>query len=290
VITSLSTPALQAQISSTGAELIRLQDETGRDLLWSGDPAVWAGRSPLLFPIIGGVRNDHIRVAGQEYTLKRHGFARTSDFEVVETTPSLCQLRLRSSEATRQHYPYEFQLEVTYHADGSRLIVMAAVTNPGSVPLPASFGFHPAFRWPLPYGGARDAHEIRFERAEIAPIRRIKSGLLERQLHASPVMGNRLELRDDLFLADALIFDRLASHSVSYGVPGRRLIEVRFQNMPHLGIWTKPGAGFVCIEPWHGYASPEDFEGDLTEKPGIMLIQPDHTETFAMAISLTPGV
>jgi galactose mutarotase-like enzyme len=286
VIIPLSTPALQAQISSTGAELVRLQDETGRDLLWSGDPAVWSGRSPLLFPIVGGVKNDRIRVDGVDYPLKRHGFARTSEFEVVEATSSLCQLCLRSSAATRQLYPFVFQLDLTYHADGARLIIIALVTNPGCQPLPVSFGFHPAFRWPLPDDGTKEAHEIRFERAEPAPIRRLKNGLIGREPHPTPVVGNRLSLREDLFLADALIFDRLISQSVIYGVPGQRSIQVQFRNMPHLGIWTKPGADFMCIEPWHGYASPEDFDGDLTEKPGIVLISPGSTETFAMAIAI----
>lgn len=289
VIVSLSTPALQAQISSHGAELIRLQDETGQDLLWNGDPAFWTGRSPLLFPIVGAVKEDKIQIDGTTYPLNQHGFARTSEFEVIETSPTLCHLQLRSSQATRRHYPFEFQLDVTYHIGDSRLTVMAGITNPGQEPLPASFGFHPAFRWPLPYGGTKEAHEIRFERVETAPIRRPSNRLLGREPFPSPVAGNRLELGDDLFHPGALIFDQLASQAVSYGVPGKRVIEVRFRNMPHLGIWTKPGAGFVCIEPWHGYASPEDFEGDLAEKPGIVLIPPHSTETFAMAISLKPS-
>ncbi|PVE22125.1 aldose epimerase [Microvirga sp. KLBC 81] len=284
----LSAAGLTAAISSTGAELVTLQDEAGRDLLWNGDPAVWAGRAPLLFPIIGGLVHDHIIVNGTAYALKRHGFARTSEFEVVDATPSSCELHLRSSAATQPQYPFTFELAVTYQVEGARLLMMATVTNPGPDVLPASFGFHPAFCWPLPYGGVREAHEIRFEQSEPAPIRRLRGGLIARELCPSPVVSDRLVLRDELFATDALIFDRLGSQSVTYGVPGQRGLALRFRNLPHLGIWTKPGAGFVCIEPWHGYASPEDFIGDLAEKPGIVLIPVGHSETFAMAISVTP--
>jgi galactose mutarotase-like enzyme len=285
VLISLSSTDLTAEISSTGAELITLQDEAGRDLLWNGDPAFWTGRSPLLFPIVGAVRNDQLLIDGTAYPMRQHGFARTAEFEVIDTAPSLCQLRLRANDCTRSQYPFEFQLDVTYHLKGARLIIMAVILNPGRTPLPVSFGFHPAFRWPLPYGGTREAHEIRFDREEPAPIRRPRDGLLRRDPSPSPITGHRLELHDSLFAEGALVFDQLRSEAVTYGVPQQRSIEVRFQNLPHLGIWTKPGAGFVCIEPWHGYASPEDFTGEFTEKPGITLIPAGGEKTFAMAIS-----
>jgi len=284
---TISTSCLHAQISPKGAELIRLQDERGRDLLWSGDPAVWAGRSPLLFPIVGGVRDDRIRVDGVDFPMRRHGFARTSTFEVIETDPSACRLRLTSSDATWHAYPFDFVLEVAYRVEDATLAVTAAVTNPGQRPLPVSFGFHPAFRWPLPYGGSKEEHEIRFERPEPAPIRRLEGALIGREARRSPIAGHQLVLRDELFERDALILDQVASRSVEYGVPGLRSIRVTFPAMPHLGIWTKPGANFICIEPWHGYASPEEFEGEFADKPGMTLVPPGESTAFAMGISIT---
>ncbi len=150
--------------------------------------------------------------------------------------------------------------------------------------MPASFGFHPAFHWPLPYGGAREAHEIRFEAPEPHPIRRPADGLIALAAHPSPVEGRRLKLRDDLFDAGALVFDRLGSRSVQYGTPEGRSITVAFRDMPHLGLWTKPGAGFICIEPWQGHADPEGFEGELAEKPGIVLIPAGDARSFRMKI------
>ena len=279
---SISTAALSAEISATGAELVRLQDRTGADLLWDGNPAVWNGRSPLLFPIVGEVAGNRLKVAGKAYEIGRHGFARTSTFALVRSDAASCTWRLESSEATRRQYPFEFRLDVTYRIEGASLHMEAEVTNTGAAVMPASFGFHPALRWPLPYGKPRAAHEIVFERDEPAPIRRPVDGLLSAAQYPTPVRDRRLLLHDDLFEDGALVFDTLTSRSVVYG----EALRVDFPRMPHLGIWTKPGAGYVCIEPWQGHASPEGFDGELADKPGIVAIAPRETETFAMSISV----
>jgi len=283
---TISSSHLKARISADGAELVQLQDEQGRDLLWDGNPTFWSGRSPLLFPIVGRVRNDRIRVDGVEYELPRHGFARTSRFEVVETGSSQCCFRLRSSEATLKRYPFPFQLDVAYKAEGATLTITASVTHAGLSVMPVSFGFHPAFRWPLPYGGLREAHAIRFEHAEASPVRRPVEGLISRDTEPNPIQDRSLPLHDGLFEADAIVFDQLRSRSVEYGAPGRGSIRIDFPDMPHLGIWTKPGAGFICIEPWQGHADPEGFDGEFADKPGIVLIEPGATRAFEMRITI----
>jgi galactose mutarotase-like enzyme len=283
---TISGPRLQAQISEGGAELVRLRDEQDRDLLWDGNPAFWTGRSPFLFPIVGRVRNDRIQVNGAEYELPKHGFARISRFEIDEAGPSRCRFRLCSDQTTLRQYPFPFQLDITYAIEGATLTMEASVTNTGSSIMPVSFGFHPAFRWPLPYGAPRETHEICFEREEPAPIRRPVDGLISRTAEPSLVEGRTLLLRDSLFETDALVFDRLESRSVVYGAPGGGSIRVDFPDMPHLGIWTKPGAGYICIEPWQGHADPEDFEGELAVKPGVVLVQPSETRSFAMKVTV----
>ncbi|MDO8975179.1 aldose 1-epimerase family protein [Reyranella sp.] len=283
-VVSISTAALSAEISATGAELVRLQDRTGADLLWDGNPAVWNGRSPLLFPIVGEVTGNRLNVAGTAYEIGRHGFARTSTFALVGSDAASCTWRLESSEATRRQYPFEFRLDVTYRIEGATLHMEARVTNTGAAVMPASFGFHPALRWPLPYGTSREAHEIVFERDEPAPIRRPVDGLLSAAQFTTPVRDRHLRLHDDLFEDGALVFDTLASRSVLYG----EAIRVDFPQMPHLGIWTKPGAGYVCIEPWQGHASPEGFDGELADKPGVIAIAPGAMQSFGMSISVSP--
>ncbi len=287
----LTGPELAAEISELGAELVRLQDREGRDLLWSGDPTIWAGRAPLLFPMVGRAKDDRIRVDGRDYELPKHGFARTSRFSVVERRENGCTLRLSSGPATLTSYPFAFQLNVTYEIVGSVLINRALVTNEDERALPVSFGFHPAFRWPLPYGAAREAHEIIFEKNEgHQPIRRVHDGLMTSIRHPSPVAGNRLALADDLFVDDALIFLSPASRSVTYGAPGGPAVTVRFPDMPHLGIWTKPGAGYVCIEPWQGFASPDDFAGEFGDRPGVVSVPVGGAVTFVIEIAVSASM
>ena len=284
-LVSISDSALSAQIAAAGAELQRLQDRDGSDLLWKGDPAVWAGRAPLLFPLVGETKDKKIKVDGQIFDIPRHGFARTSRFTLVTAEKAHCIWRLEASEATRRQYPFEFRLDVIYRIEGGALHVTAEVTNRGDRAMPASFGFHPALRWPLPSGAPRKAHEVVFERDEPAQVRRLANNLLSPILHPTPVQDRRLALHDELFREDALIFDRLESRSLVYGAPGHRSLRVSFPGMPHLGIWTKPGAGYVCFEPWQGHASPDSFDGELKDKPGMVSIGPGATKRFEMSIA-----
>ncbi|MGO4389137.1 aldose 1-epimerase family protein [Microvirga sp. 2YAF29] len=285
---TLSGPKLQAQISTLGAELVSLRDEAGRDLLWDGDPAYWTGRSPLLFPAVGRLRDDQALIDGRLYPLKQHGFARTSAFDILHADAQSCRLRLSASDTTREFYPFDFRLDVTYRIEEAELIFTASVINLGDRAMPVSFGFHPALRWPLPYGGDRNAHEIRFERAEPASLHVLSDGLIGEASRQTPLQGDRLALHDDLFQDGALVWSELASRRVRYGVPGHRSLMVTFPQMPHLGIWTKPGAGYVCIEPWQGYADPVGFTGEFKDKPGIVMIQPGESRDFSMAITLDP--
>ena len=246
----IQSESLIAKISPTGAELQRLATRDGADLQWSGDPAVWAGRAPILFPIVGALRDDSYQLDGKAYAMPRHGFARRSTFSVVEVLPGSAVLRLSATDATRAIYPFDFQLDLEYALAGPALTVAATVFNRGDTPLPASFGFHPALRWPLPFGRPRAEHRITFERDEPAPIRRVDAhGLLTREQRPTPVTGRTLVLRDDLFVDDALIFDRLESRRVVYGADEGGRLAVAFEDFSRLGVWTKPGASFICIEP-----------------------------------------
>jgi galactose mutarotase-like enzyme len=284
---AISSDGVSAQIDPLGAQLSVLRDAEGRDLLWDGDPAIWASRAPILFPIVGELNHGLYHIDGQTHALGRHGFARRRRFELVEHTAAKAVLRLSSDAETLAVYPFGFVLDLTFETIGASLSLTADITNPGEAPLPASFGFHPAFRWPLPYGGERGAHRVRFARVEDAPIRRINSqGLVLPDTLPSPVEGRDLALRDALFVNDALVFDQLNSGSLSYGVEGGAQLEIDFGGAPFLGLWTKPGAPFICVEPWHGIADPEGFEGDFREKPGVFEVAPGETRRIGMSIRL----
>jgi galactose mutarotase-like enzyme len=283
---TISNRDVTATVRGFGAELVRLQDGDGRDYLWSGDPAWWASFSPILFPIVGEVKGGSLTVDGKAYAMERHGFARRSNFEVILREASRCAFRLRPSDVTRAQYPFDFELRLDYEIAGRTLAMRAGISNAGSAPMPASFGFHPAFRWPLSADLPKPAYSIEFDKPETAPVERPLDGLLSGDPRPSPVVGKRLALDDSLFEDGALIFDRLESRRVVYRASTGPGLAVSFDALPHLGIWTRPGAGFVCIEPWQGYASPKDFDGELRDKPGMLSIAPGTTRQLEMRIEL----
>jgi galactose mutarotase-like enzyme len=286
----IASHALSAEIATLGAELQKFSDAAGRLLQWDGDPATWAGRAPILFPIVGELRDGRYRSDGRTYALPRHGFARRSVFDVVAHANDSAVLALLANEETRKVYPFEFELQLAYTLSGSELRVAATVFNHGSETMPASVGFHPAFAWPLPFGQPRADHFIRFEHDEPAPARRLDPhGLLLAEARPSPIVGDVLTLRDELFVDDALIFDALSSRRVSYGASTGPRLDIAFADFPLLGIWNKPGAQFVCIEPWQGVTDPVGFDGEFGDKPGIVVIEPGESRAFTMTITLNDG-
>lgn len=286
----ISSGSLTAEIDPLGAQLSVLRDAAGNDLLWNGDPAIWSGRAPILFPIVGALQGGHYSWRRVRYPLPRHGFARGRRFEVIRHTEREAIFRQVADVTTLQVYPFRFELFASFRFEGNALVIEASVRNSGAEPMPASLGFHPAFRWPLPYGQKRDAHFLEFEFDEASRVQRLDSnGLLHHERYLTPVKGNRLPLHDGLFKADVVIFDHLRSRRVTYGAETGPRIQVTFPNSSHLGVWSKPGAGFVCIEPWRGVADPVDFEGSLNDKPGVFRVAPGATQGLKMRIELAGG-
>ncbi|MEJ1965341.1 MAG: aldose 1-epimerase family protein [Gammaproteobacteria bacterium] len=284
---NLRSASLAAQIDPLGAQLSTLRDADGRDLLWNGDPAVWAGRAPILFPIVGTLAGGSYRFGAKRFALSRHGFARGKRFETLSATANSAVFRLRADEATLAVYPFQFELDVSFALEGATLSVIATARNAGQEAMPASLGFHPGFRWPLPYGQARDAHFIELEVDEPAPIRRITSeGLISPERHPTPIVNRRLALADELFRDDVVILDEVRSRSVRYGAQTGPRIEMRFPDARYLGLWTKPGAPFICIEPWQGVTDPAGFDDDIRHKPGIFMVAPGATHSLSMIVSL----
>jgi galactose mutarotase-like enzyme len=287
---SLSSPELTAQINPLGAQLSTLRDRDGRDLLWDGDPNVWAGRAPLLFPIVGALARGRYRLGPNDYQLPRHGFARGKIFDIVDSSSAKVAFKLSADESTLKVYPFHFELEVHFSLDGPTLSVTTWVRNVGKEDMPASFGYHPAFRWPLPFGRTRSSHFIEFASDEPAPIRRLNGdGLLTPERHPSPITRRRLALADALFENDVVIFDEIRSRSVTYGADEGPRLQVSFPDTPFLGVWMKPGANFICIEPWHGIADPEGYSGDFREKPGVFTVAAGEAVPMKMTVTLLAG-
>lgn len=277
---------ISATIVGQGAELVSLRDAEGTELLWQAGPA-WRRHSPVLFPIVGRLKGDQLHHQGRIYPMTQHGFARDKPFAWAERGPRSCTLVLTDDADTRAHYPFAFRLAVTYRLDRRQLGVTFDITNTGDEPLPASIGAHPAFNWPLLPDLAKTDYQLTFADDERAPIRRLKDGLLLATPQPTPVEGKILALSERLFDDDAVILDRTAGSSVRYAADRGPAIEMSWQGFRELGIWSKPGgASFLCIEPWHGIASPVDFDGEFTNKPGVMLIAPAAKRVLSYQIHL----
>jgi galactose mutarotase-like enzyme len=271
---TLTTDNISASIKADGAELCSLKNAQGLELLWQAG-AAWPRHAPILFPIVGRLKNDQLRHDGKLYPMTQHGFARDRKFSWRARGTKSCTLVLNDDAATRSHFPFAFGLAVTYAVEDAHLDVGFEITNTGGETLPASIGAHPAFNWPLLPGLAKEAYAISFSEEEREPIRRLKDGLMRAQPESTPVRGRILALSEQLFQDDAVILDRVASTAVRYAAASGPSIEMSWQGFPELGLWSKPGgAPFLCIEPWHGFASPSDFDGEFIDKPGLMQIAP----------------
>jgi galactose mutarotase-like enzyme len=283
----ISNGTLTAAINPLGAELSSLTDADGRELMTDADPRFWTGRAPLLFPVVGMTASGAIKVDGVAYPIGKHGFARRSVFSVIETSATRAVFALADDQATRASYPFAFRLEVAFEVRDATLGIEVTVVNPADAPLPASFGFHPAFAWPLPYGQDRAAHRIIFEKDEPGALKVIATdGTIAATERPSPLDGRVLHLADDLFTDDALVWAPVESQSVRYGVEGAPQLDIAFPDTPRLGIWTKPGAAYVCVEPWHGIADPEGFDGEYRDKPGVFEVPAHGEKRITMSVTL----
>lgn len=283
---TLKAEGISATISAEGAELCSLKNSEGVELLWQAGPA-WPRHAPILFPIVGRLKNDQLRDRGQTFPMTQHGFARDHEFRRSECGAKSCTLVLTDDSATRSHFPYAFRLAVTYAVEDAHLDIGFEITNTGDVTLPASLGAHPAFNWPLLPGLAKEAYGIRFSREEPEPIRRLRDGLLREKAEPTPVQGKFLALSEQLFADDAVILDRLASHGVRYAADRGPAINIDWEGFEQLGIWSKPeGAPFICIEPWRGFASPSNFDGEFSDKPGIVKLAPAETKILKCRIGI----
>jgi galactose mutarotase-like enzyme len=283
---TLRSDGISATVKAAGAELCSLKNIQGLELLWQAGPE-WPRYAPLLFPIVGRLKNDELRHRGKIFPMTQHGFARDHRFDWLERGASSCKLVLADNAETRSHYPFAFRLTGTYALSKTGLDFIIEVTNTGEETLPASIGAHPAFNWPLRAGLSKEAYGLTFSNQERAPIRRLKHGLLRVAPEPTPIVGKVLALSERLFDDDAVILDQLASTSVRYAADDGPSVEVSWNGFRDLGVWSKlGGAPFLCIEPWYGFASPLDFDGEFSDKPGLMKIAPAATRSLNYRIRI----
>ncbi|MBW6421202.1 aldose 1-epimerase family protein [Rhizobium sp. XQZ8] len=283
--TRIANSHLAVDVSSLGAEMQALNSADGRAWLWHGDAAFWGGRSPILFPMVGKAPENRISVEGKSYEMGQHGFARRSEFTLAGSDAVSCRYELAASDATRAVYPFEFLLAVTHALDGLKLTVSAQVENRDSRPMPFGLGYHPAFLWPLP-GAQGRAHTVTLDNGAEPALTRLENGLVKPEKLASPFKKGSLTLDHGMFEADAMIFPEGAGTGLLYAAEGGPELKFSFENLPNLALWQKPGAPFICIEPWQGTAAELGGSDDLAKRPYSVTLQPGEKASFAFTVEL----
>jgi len=282
---------LKVTINAKGAELTSIYHKgLQMEYLWGGDPNVWGKHSPLLFPIVGTLRQNTWKHKGKNWTLPRHGFARDMEFAVEQQSKDGLTLLLKSNDATRAKYPFDFELRVIYQLAPNGLATTYNVKNNSGEEMYFSIGGHPAFRVPLAERTTYTDYFLEFEQKETAnrwPIS--KEGLIETT--PQPILDNTniMPITRDLFSGDALVFKNLASTTVSLkSRRSRHGLDFDFTDFPYLGIWSAKNekADFICIEPWCGIADSVDSDQEMEDKEGIQQLPAGETFERIWAVTL----
>lgn len=267
--TTISNSNLTVQINHFGAELFSLKNRKNKEYIWEGNPAFWGKHSPILFPIVGTLKNNSFHYKESEYHLPRHGFAREMEFELIEKLENSAKFSLTSSEESRKLYPFDFELQICYSLEENKLNIDYKVINKNDSILPFSIGAHPAFALPKPF----EDYALLFENEEILTSYELENDLLSDHFSTIDMTDNQIALNYSFFEKDALIFKKMQSKSITILENQNPLLRVRFDDFPNLGIWTKNNAPFLCIEPWVGYSDTVHSSGNILEKEGIQLLE-----------------
>lgn len=271
-----------AIINSKGAELISLKDKNNREYIWEGNPEFWGKHSPVLFPIVGTLKNNCFTYNDKEYHLLRHGFARDYDFELIHQTENQVVFSLISNEETKKVFPFNFELQLCYTLLANKLTLAYKIINKDKVTIPFSIGAHPAFALPQSFTN----YALAFEKAESLTSYQLENDLLSYTTNPIEMFGKELPLTHSLFENDALIFKKLNSKQITILENKNPLIRIQFDDFPHFGIWTKNNAPFICLEPWLGYSDTVDSSGAILEKEAIQLVQSNDTFNCNFSIEI----
>lgn len=281
----IANDMLRVEIAPLGAELQSIRDAAGEEWLWNGDPAWWAKRSPLLFPVVGRSPENQVSIGGKHYPMESHGFAARHEFTVDGKEQDRACLVALDTPATRSSFPFAFELRLDYTLDGATLRSRATVINRDTAEMPFQFGFHPAFLWPLP-GSAGKRHLVELGNGgEPACYRLRPEKVIDPAPLASPFTKGLLEPGRAHFEQDAMVFLEGAGNAIDFFAEGGARLAMRTQNLPNFALWQKAGAPYLCLEPWHGTAPLADQGDRLEDRNGIALLAPGASMTFGMDVS-----
>jgi galactose mutarotase-like enzyme len=267
-------------INPLGAEIQQLKHATHGNILWQKNDQIWNRFAPILFPIVGRLINDQYTLNDQSYTMRQHGFARDQVFQVIEHSEDSITLRLTDNEQTLAQYPFRFELLVKYTLYQDKLEIEHRVTNLDVKELYYSLGGHPGFH----IEGKLSAYYLDFG-SEYSVQQHLITGNYYNGKSKEIQLSRKFELSDDLFASDAIVIKSPPFQSIGFGkINGPKLLSLHCDTWTAVGLWTKPGAPFFCIEPWWGWADALNSSGNMKEKEGIISLEPGTHSTHQFSI------
>ena len=283
MIFTIENDKASAGIKQYGAELTSFKSKvSGTEYLWQSFPEIWYGQSPVLFPIVGTLLDNKYRVDGNEYELFRHGIARKRDFELKEQGEDYVILTQKYNEDTLKVYPFKYVLDIEFRLDGEKLTATHTVKNEDDGDMYFSIGAHPGFNCTI-----GDKLEFECEEPDVVNEMIDPESILYDEKFPSPFKGKDIVITKDIFAKDALILSNLASKKCT--LKGEKLdadIEFTFGDCAFLGLWAKPGAPYVCIEPWYGINDSREKKADFSEKRAIQKISGDECFSFSWSAEI----
>ncbi|RLD65215.1 MAG: aldose 1-epimerase family protein [Bacteroidetes bacterium] len=267
----------QVSVKKTGAELCSFKSfKTNTEYIWNADPEIWAAHAPNLFPIIGCLKDDAFLYKGKEYACPKHGFIRkNNNVSLLDQTGNSLTFGLKYSEETLKVYPFQFEFQIKFILDGNKLIVEHEITNHGDEKLLFSLGAHPGFTCPIYQDEKYSDYYIEFEKPETAQTWQVlENGLIGKQPLPIFEEPTKINLHSQIFKNDALVFKNLNSSKVSLkSKKSNQVVSMQFEDFPYLGVWAKPNAKYVCIEPWLGIADSFDTDRNFENKEALIKLE-----------------
>ncbi len=287
MLTELRNTFLSLKVAAKGAEMQSVYDlRREREVLWQGNDTFWGRRAPVLFPIVGRLKGDEYIYEGKKYKMSQHGFARDKTFELVSREDNELHFQLSEDDETLYIYPFPFRLTISYRLQDNKVIITYRVKNTGDRLMPFSIGGHPAFNCPLNKAIHFEDYDILFAKKESLSRRLLIEGIRTQFEALNLKEGIRYSLSYKDFERDAVIIEALESSSVSLAYGSEKEITVHFPDFGQLGLWTKPGAHFICIEPWNGLADPENTNREIMTKENIILLKAGDTKSYSYSIRI----
>lgn len=285
---SVSNKKLSVTVNSLGAELISLKSNT-TELLWQADKTIWSRHAPVLFPIVGKLKDNKFKHNNAEYNLSQHGFARDKEFTLIEQSETILEFELTANEETLEIYPFHFSLRIRYELNDATLAVKYLVFNPDKTDLLFSIGAHPGFNCRRLEGETLNDFYLEFKSNNHLTIEKLNDGLLSGETSIIKLDSGKLKLNAELFENDALVFKNTQIEEIKLcSTKSKQQIKLNCKNWPYFGIWSKKGSdAFVCLEPWYGITDSLNSEGDLTKREGIIKLECANKKEFNFNIEIS---